>query len=131
MKGSPQLGGEERDLAIYVDDLKIQDAEELVEFYHSAKTIEYEIGLQKDQISQHQILTRMFLQELQKIPEYKLELGDIAKGVKRFFQKPTWIRNSIPYSIDEIMEELEDADVGTTITTDTISSPIVNAGRFG
>ena len=89
VKGSPQLGGKERDLAVYVEGLIIQDGEELVEFYDRAKTMEYEIGLQKDQIGQHQILTRRFLQELQKIPEYKLELGAISKEIRFFFQNPT------------------------------------------
>ena len=36
----------------YVKDLKILDGEELVEFYHRAKTIEYEIKLQQDQTGQ-------------------------------------------------------------------------------
>ena len=36
----------------YVKDLKILDGEELVEFYHRAKIIEYEIELQQDQTDQ-------------------------------------------------------------------------------
>ena len=130
LKGSPQLGGEERDLTIYVEGLAAQDGEELVEFYHRTKTMEYEISLQKDQTGQHQRLTRRFLQQLQKVPDYKLELGDISKGIRRFFQKPTWINDSIPFSIDDILDELENAEVKTTITiVDKLSDPIVNAGR--
>ena len=92
--------------------------------------MEYEISLQKDQIGQHQRLTRQFLQQLQKVPDYKLELGDISKGIRRFFQKPTWINDSIPFSIDDILDELENAEVKTTITiVDKLSDPIVNAGR--
>ena len=85
IKGSPQLGGDERDLVNYMKELKIQDGEGLVEFYHRAKTMEYEIELQQDQTGQLRRLTRMFLQQLQVIPEYKQELGDISKGIKRFF----------------------------------------------
>ena len=66
-------------------ELKIQDGEELVEFYHRAKKMEYEIELQQDQIGQLKRLTRMFLQQLQVIPEYKQELGDSSKGIKIFF----------------------------------------------
>ena len=73
----------------YVKDLKILDGEELVEFYHRAKIIEYEIELQQDQTDQLKKLTRMFQQQLQVIPEYKQKLGDISKGIMRFFQKST------------------------------------------
>ena len=48
-KGIPQLNREERDLADYVNTLKIQDNKELVELYHHAKAMKYKIGLQKDQ----------------------------------------------------------------------------------
>ena len=47
--------------------------------------MEYEIELQQDNIGQLNRLIRMFLQQLQVIPEYKQELGDILKGIKRFF----------------------------------------------
>ena len=60
--------------------------EELIEFYHRAKKIDYEIKLQKYKTGQHQRLTRKFLCELQKIPEYKFELGEIVKAIKRFFK---------------------------------------------
>ena len=63
--------------------------------------------------------------------EYKTELGDIAKSIKRFFQKPTWINTTIPFSIDDMLEELESADVITTMTVDAIPDPIINAGRAG
>ena len=100
-------------------ELKIQDGEELVEFYHRAKTMEYEIELQQDQTGQLKRLTRMFLQQLQVIPEYKQELGDISKGIKRFFQKSTWLYDYMPYSIGEMLDEFEDADVCTTISLDS------------
>ena len=129
--GSPQLGGAERDLTKYVEELVIKDGEELIEFYHRTKTMEYEISLQKDQTGQHQRLTRRFLQQLQKIPEYKMELGNISKGIKRFFQNPAWIHNSIPHTIDDILDELEDADVNTSITIENLEVPVVNAGRIG
>lgn len=45
-KRSPQLGGDERFLVNYVKELQIHDGEELVEFYHKAKTMEYKIKLQ-------------------------------------------------------------------------------------
>ena len=115
----------------YVKDLKILDGEELVEFYHRAKIIEYEIELQQDQTGQLKKLTRMFQQQLQVIPEYKQKLGDISKGIMRFFQKSTWIHDSIPYSIDKILDELEDADVCTTSSLDSPKDPMVNAGRVG
>ena len=44
LENSPQLGDE------------MKDDEELVEFYHCTKTIEYKVSLQK--IGQHQRLTR-------------------------------------------------------------------------
>ena len=90
IKGSPQLGGDERDLVNYVRDLKIQDGEELVEFYRRVKTIEYEIELQQDNTGQLIRLIRICLQQLQVIPEYKQELGQISKEIKRLFQKSTW-----------------------------------------
>ena len=93
--------------------------------------MEYKIELQQDQTGQLKILTRIFLQQLQVIPEYKQELGDISKGIKRCFQKSTWLYDYIPYSIDEMLDELEDADVCTTISWDTPKEPIVNAGRVG
>ena len=93
--------------------------------------MEYEIDLRQDQICQLKRLTRMFLQQLQVIPEYKHELGDVSKGIKRFFQKYTWLYDSIPYSIDEKLDELEDADVCITISLDSPKEPIVNAGRVG
>ena len=61
VNGSPQLGGDEMDLADYVKELQIQDGEELVEFYHRTKPMEYEIGLQRDKTGQLQRLTRAFL----------------------------------------------------------------------
>ena len=51
--------------------------------------MEYEIELQQDQTGQLKRLTRFFLHQLQVIPEYKQELGDISKGIKRCFQKST------------------------------------------
>ena len=62
------------------------------------------------------------------IPEYKQELGDISKGIKRFFQKSTRQYDDIPYDIDEILDELDNADVCSTITLDSPKEPIVNAG---
>ena len=112
-------------------ELKTQVGEELVEFYHKTKTIEYEIELQQDQICQLKRLTRMFLQQLQAIPKYKQELVDISKGIKRFFQRSTWLYDYIPYSIDEILDELEDADICTTISLYSPKEPIVNTVRDG
>ena len=93
--------------------------------------MEYEIELQQDQIGQLKRLTRIFLQQLQVIPEYKQELGDISKGIKRFFQKSTWLHDSIPYSIDEMLDELEDTDLCTTVSLYSPKDPTVNAGRVG
>ena len=65
------------------------------------------------------------------IPEYKQELGDISKGIKRFFQKSTWLYDSMTYSIDDMLEKIEEANVCSTITLDTPKEVIVNAGRVG
>ena len=62
--------------------------------------MEYEIELQQDDIDQLKHLTRICLQQLQVIPEYKQKLGDISKGVERFFQKSTWLYDDISYGID-------------------------------
>ena len=67
----PQLGGDESNLADYLKELKIQDGDELVEFYHRAKAIEYEIRLQRYQTGQTQRLMKVFLKQLQLIPSYK------------------------------------------------------------
>ena len=75
--------------------------------------MEYVIEFQQDQTYQLKRLTGMFLQQLQVIPEYKQELGDISKGIKNCFQKSKWLYDSIPYSIDEMLDKLEDADVST------------------
>ena len=64
------------------------------------------------------------------IPEYKQELGNISKETNRFFQKTSWIHNSVPYSIDEILDELEEADINTTTSVDTLNAPIVNASQI-
>ena len=45
-------------------ELKIQDGDELVEFYHGAKTMEYEIELQKDNTSQLKRITSIFFTEI-------------------------------------------------------------------
>ena len=103
----------------------------MVEFYHRVKTMEYEIEMQQDNMGQLQCLIRMCLQQLQLIPEYKQELEDISKGIKRFFQKSTWLHDAMSYSIDEILYELEDADVYSTITLDTPKSSTTNASRVG
>ena len=110
---------------------KIEDGEELVEFYHRVITIEYEIEFKQDNTFQLKRLTRISLQQLQVIPEYKQELGYISKGIKRFFQKSTWLYDDIPYGIDEILNELEDADVCTNITLNSPKEPTVNNGRDG
>ena len=49
IKCSPQLGGDERELVNYVNELQIQDGEEIVEFYHRANKMECEIELQQDE----------------------------------------------------------------------------------
>ena len=68
------------------------------------------------------------LQQLQVIPEYKQELGDISKEIKRFFQKSTWLYDFMPYSINEMLDELEDADVCNTISLDISKEQTLNAG---
>ena len=91
----------------YVDGLMVKDGKEMIEFYHRAINMEYEIKLQKDKTGQYQRLTRRFPHELQKMIEYKSELRDITKAMKRFSQKPSCISNSIPLTIDNTLEELE------------------------
>ena len=93
--------------------------------------MEYEIELQQDNTCQLKRLTRIFLQQLQVIPEYKQELGNISKGNKRFIQKSTQLYDAISYDIDEILDELEDADVCSTITLDSLKEPTVNDGQDG
>ena len=93
--------------------------------------MEYEIEFQQDTICQLKRLTRTCLQQLQVIPEYMQELGNISKGVKRVFQKSTWLYDDISYDIDEILDGLEDVDVCSTITLDPPKEPTVNAGRVG
>ena len=46
--GSPQLGGEERDMYTYVNSLTIILDEYLMNFYYRSKTMEQEIKLQQD-----------------------------------------------------------------------------------
>ena len=92
-KGGGQLGGKKGDLAEYVKDFKIEDGEELVELHHRCKAMECVIRLQKYLTGQHQWLNMVFLQQLQKVLEYKSELGDITKEIKRFSQKPSWSSN--------------------------------------
>ena len=50
----PQLDGKQLDLAQYANILKLENGEELVEFYQHAKTIEYEVLLQKNKTGQLQ-----------------------------------------------------------------------------
>ena len=73
----------------------------------------------------------IFLQQLHVIPECKEELGDISKGIKRFFQKSTWLYEFIPYSIDDILYKLGDVDVCVTISLDTPKEKSVNDSRVG
>ena len=73
-------------------------------------------------------MTRICLQQLQVIPEYKQELGDISKEIKRFFQKSTWLYDFMPYSINEMLDELEDADVCNTISLDISKEQTLNTG---
>ena len=87
------FGSEKGDLAEYVKDFKIEHGEELVELYHRCKAMECVIELQKYQTGQHQQLYMAFLQQLQQVLEYKSELGDISKEIKRFSQKPSWSSN--------------------------------------
>ena len=65
------------------------------------------------------------------IPEYKEELGDISKGIKRFFQKSTWLYDFIPYSMDDILDKLEDVDVCIAISLDTPKEKSVNDSHVG
>ena len=61
-----------------------------------------------------------------------MALGDIAKDIKRLFKKPTWITQSIPHTIEDIYEELDAADVKTTISVnENLPKPNANAGRAG
>ena len=91
-----------------------------------------ELILQNDQSGQDKRLAKKFLEQLQRIPEYKMALGDILKDMKRFFKKLTWIMKSIPHTIEDIYEELDAADVQTTFSISKIlPNPVVNAGRAG
>ena len=93
--------------------------------------MDYKINLQQDKTGQKQRLTRIFLQQLQLIPKYKQELRYILTEVKRFFQKATWLHDTMSFSIYKVLNELEDVDVYTTITLDTPKTPTNNDGRFG
>ena len=69
------------------------------------------------------------LQQLQIVPVQKLKLGDILKEI--ISQNPSWIHNSIPFTIDYFLDEPEDADVCITISVDTPITSIGNTGRVG
>ena len=69
INGSPQIGGDDRDLTEFVRELKIEDGEEVVEFYIKAQQILQDITLQNDQSGQDKRLTKKFLEQLQRIPE--------------------------------------------------------------
>ena len=129
--GSPQLGGIERNLIKFVDNLKITDGEQLVEFYLRAKKMYQEITLQKDQTGQDKRLTRQFLDELNKVSDYKTALHNISKDIRRFFRNPQWLNLLLPHNIDAIYDELDISDVMKTIITDIeeVKDPIVNAGN--
>ena len=88
--GSPQLGGEARDLIQYVATLKIINGEKLVEYYTRAKEIEIEIAVQKDETGQSNRLTQRFIKQLVSINEYKLTLQIEIKEMNRCLKKPTW-----------------------------------------
>ena len=61
-----------------------------------------------------------------------MALGDIAKDTKRFFKKPTWITQSISHTIEDIDEELDTADVKTTISiNEDLPKPNENVGQAG
>ena len=61
-----------------------------------------------------------------------MALGDISKDMKRFYKKPTWITNSIIYTIEDIYKELDAAEVQTTIIiSEDLPKPVVNAGQSG
>ena len=128
INGSPQLGGDERDLTEYVNTLEICDGDEIVEYYFRAQEMYQEIKLQQDQSGQEQRLTKRFLEQLQRVPEYKAALGDISKQSRRFFKKRSWSTEAVPHTIEEIYEELEAAEVETTVTILKLTKPKVNAG---
>ena len=52
INGSPQLGGNDRDLTEFVRELKIEDGEEVVEFYIKTQQMLQEIMLQNYQNGQ-------------------------------------------------------------------------------
>ena len=134
--GSPHLGGEARDLIQYVATLKVVNGERLVEYYTRAKEMEIEIAVQKDETGQSNRLTQRFMKQLASINEYKLTLQTEIKEMNRFFKKPTWHKQTPPYNIDEIYDELMEGEVKEIIEIekdqdlDSINSPIVNAGRI-
>ena len=72
VNGSPQLGGEDRDLGDYVNTLNINDGEKLVEFYIRTERMKQEIYLQKDTSGQDKKLVQRFLLLLVKVPQYKM-----------------------------------------------------------
>lgn len=68
--------------------------------------MEYNIELQQDKTGQRQRWTRICLQQLQLVLVNKQE---------PFFQKSAWLHATMPYSIYEILDELEYTDVCTII----------------
>ena len=131
INGSPQFGGDDRDLTEFIRELKIEDGEEVVEFYINPQQMLQEITLQNDQSSHEKRLIKKFLEQLQRIPEYKMTFGNIAKDMKRFFKKPARITQSIPHTIEDIYEKLDAADVKTTISIEDLPKPNVDVGQGG
>ena len=60
--------------------------------------------LQQDQTDQDKRLTHKFLEELQKVPDYKTALGNISKDIRRFLKNRKWLNSTLPHTIEEIYE---------------------------
>ena len=111
INGSPHFGGDDQDLTQFVNSPEIKDVKQLADFYIKDQRMQHETKLQKDLSGQDKRLIEIFLEQVQKVPEYKSALGDISKDMKRYFKKPTQTTQDITYTVDNIYEELEATDV--------------------
>ena len=63
-KGSPQLGGDAKDLQRYVQELEMIDGELVIDFYLRTITMMNEIELQGDKTGQQNILLARFVSQV-------------------------------------------------------------------
>ena len=92
--------------------------------------MEQEIELQQDQTGQIQRLMKRYLQSLRSNPEHRITFDFITNQTNKIFERLTWYSSTLPFTIDEINQELEDVEVDTALRKpgENIHT-ILNAGR--